>query len=106
MRRLPPRDTHTAAAGRRPPQVLVTDPAELEKIRDREADITRERVRRIIDAGARLACPFVPCCRFRGCICGAAPPQARAPRDPPARRRRVARLPVRLLRLRPPPRSP
>lgn len=34
------------------PQVLVTDPKELEQIRQRELDITRERIQRIIDAGA------------------------------------------------------
>lgn len=32
-------------------QVLVSDPAELEKIRERESDITRERIQKIIDAG-------------------------------------------------------
>jgi T-complex protein 1 subunit alpha len=35
-------------------QVLVTDPAELEKIRQRESDITRERIRKILDAGANV----------------------------------------------------
>ncbi|KAL4532137.1 hypothetical protein Ndes2437B_g02559 [Nannochloris sp. 'desiccata'] len=35
-------------------QVLVTDPTELEKIREREADITRERVQKILDAGANV----------------------------------------------------
>ena len=35
-------------------QVLVTDPAELEKIREREGDITRERVQKILDAGANV----------------------------------------------------
>ena len=34
------------------PQVLVTDPTELERIRQRELDITRERIQKIIDAGA------------------------------------------------------
>jgi T-complex protein 1 subunit alpha len=32
--------------------VLVTDPTELERIRQRELDITRERIQKIIDAGA------------------------------------------------------
>jgi T-complex protein 1 subunit alpha len=35
-------------------QVLVSDPKELERIRDREADITRERVQKILDAGANV----------------------------------------------------
>ena len=35
-----------------PHQVLVTDPKELELIRQRELDITRERIQKIIDAGA------------------------------------------------------
>lgn len=35
-------------------QVLVTNPAELEKIREREGDITRERVQKILDAGANV----------------------------------------------------
>eukprot|EP00096_Caligus_rogercresseyi_P016103 TRINITY_DN864_c0_g1_i1.p1 TRINITY_DN864_c0_g1~~TRINITY_DN864_c0_g1_i1.p1 ORF type:complete len:554 (+),score=252.40 TRINITY_DN864_c0_g1_i1:105-1766(+) len=35
-------------------QVLVTDPAELEAIRDREADITKERIAKIIEAGANV----------------------------------------------------
>lgn len=35
-------------------QVLVTDPAELEAIRKREADIAKERVQRILDAGANV----------------------------------------------------
>jgi hypothetical protein len=34
--------------------VLVTDPKELEQIRQRELDITRERIQRIIDAGANV----------------------------------------------------
>ena len=33
-------------------QVLVTDPKELEAIRQRESDITKERVQKILDAGA------------------------------------------------------
>ncbi|KAL6744779.1 chaperonin complex component [Haematococcus lacustris] len=35
-------------------QVLVNDPKELEKIREREFDITRDRIRMILDAGANL----------------------------------------------------
>lgn len=35
-------------------QVLVTDPKELEAIRAREADITKERIQRILDAGANV----------------------------------------------------
>ena len=35
-------------------QVLITDPTELEKIRQRESDITRERVQKILDTGANL----------------------------------------------------
>jgi len=35
-------------------QVLVTDPEELEKIRDREADITKERIQKILSAGANV----------------------------------------------------
>ena len=35
-------------------QVLVSDPRELEKIRDRESDITRERIQKILDAGANI----------------------------------------------------
>jgi T-complex protein 1 subunit alpha len=35
-------------------QVLVTDPAELEAIRKRESDIAKERVQRILDAGANV----------------------------------------------------
>ena len=35
-------------------QVLVTDPAELEKIRAREGNITRERIQKILDAGANV----------------------------------------------------
>jgi len=32
-------------------KVLVTDPKELEAIRQRESDITKERVQKILDAG-------------------------------------------------------
>ena len=35
-------------------QVLVTDPAELERIRQRESDITRERIQKILGAGANV----------------------------------------------------
>ena len=35
-------------------QVLVTDPKELEKIRERESDITRERIEKILAAGANV----------------------------------------------------
>lgn len=35
-------------------QVLVQDPEHLDKIRQREMDVTRERVRKIIDAGANV----------------------------------------------------
>ncbi|KDD74878.1 heat shock protein 60 Hsp60 [Helicosporidium sp. ATCC 50920] len=35
-------------------QILVTDPAELEKIRARELDVTRERIQAILKAGANV----------------------------------------------------
>eukprot|EP01025_Chloroclados_australasicus_P041408 TRINITY_DN4385_c0_g2_i1.p1 TRINITY_DN4385_c0_g2~~TRINITY_DN4385_c0_g2_i1.p1 ORF type:complete len:548 (+),score=97.98 TRINITY_DN4385_c0_g2_i1:73-1716(+) len=35
-------------------QVLVTDPKELEKIRDRESEITKERIQKILAAGANV----------------------------------------------------
>ena len=35
-------------------QVLVDDPKELEKIRDRESDITKERIQKVLDAGANV----------------------------------------------------
>jgi len=35
-------------------QVLVTNPEELESIRDRESDITKERIKKILDAGANV----------------------------------------------------
>jgi hypothetical protein len=35
-------------------QVLVSDPKELEAIRQRESDITKERIQRILDAGGCL----------------------------------------------------
>lgn len=36
------------------PQVLVSDPAELEKIRQRESDITKERIEKILASGANV----------------------------------------------------
>jgi len=35
-------------------QVLVSDPTQLEVIRDREADITKERIKKILDTGATV----------------------------------------------------
>ena len=35
-------------------QVLVTDPEKLDAIRDRESDITKERIQKILDAGANV----------------------------------------------------
>ena len=35
-------------------QVIVKDPAEIENIKKREMDITKERIRKIIDAGAKV----------------------------------------------------
>ena len=35
-------------------QVLVSDPAELEKIRQRESDIIKERIQKLLDAGANV----------------------------------------------------
>merc|ERR1719383_1647099 len=35
-------------------QVVVTDPKELEAIREREADITKERIMKVLDAGANV----------------------------------------------------
>ena len=35
-------------------QVLVSDPKELEKIREREFDITKERIQKILNAGANV----------------------------------------------------
>lgn len=35
-------------------QVLVTDPRELEKIRQREADMTKERIQKLLNAGANV----------------------------------------------------
>jgi len=35
-------------------QVLVSDPTQLEAIRDREADITKERIKKILDTGATV----------------------------------------------------
>lgn len=36
------------------PQVLVNDPKELEKIREREYDITKERIQKILASGANV----------------------------------------------------
>lgn len=48
--------THTQTTGMFPPlqQVLVSDPKELEKIRAKELDITRDRIKMIVDAGANV----------------------------------------------------
>lgn len=35
-------------------QVLIEDPKELEKIRDRESDITKERIQKVLAAGANV----------------------------------------------------
>lgn len=35
-------------------QIIVNDPNEVEKIREREADITKERIQKLIDAGANV----------------------------------------------------
>lgn len=35
-------------------QIVVTDPKELEKIREREQDITKERIQKMLDAGANV----------------------------------------------------
>lgn len=35
-------------------QIVVTDPKELEKIREREQDITKERIKKMLDAGANV----------------------------------------------------
>lgn len=35
-------------------QVLVSDPKELDKIREREFDITKERIEKILNAGANV----------------------------------------------------
>ena len=34
--------------------VVVTDPAELERIRERESDITKERIQKILGSGANV----------------------------------------------------
>lgn len=34
--------------------MLVNDPKELEKIREREYDITKERIQKILDSGANV----------------------------------------------------
>ncbi|KAK4379441.1 hypothetical protein RND71_001303 [Anisodus tanguticus] len=38
-------------------QVLVTDPRELERIRQREADMTKERIQKLLSAGANMHAP-------------------------------------------------
>merc|ERR1719383_1137272 len=43
-----------AAQGMPRVQVVVTDPKELEAIREREADITKERIMKVLDAGANV----------------------------------------------------
>ena len=40
--------------GPRGTQVLVTDPAELEKIRERESSLTKERINKILASGANV----------------------------------------------------
>ena len=35
-------------------QVLVTDPKELDAIRDRESDITKERIQKVLNSGANV----------------------------------------------------
>ncbi|QHN78875.1 T-complex protein 1 subunit alpha [Arachis hypogaea] len=35
-------------------QILVTDPREFEKIRQREADMTKERIEKLLKAGANV----------------------------------------------------
>jgi hypothetical protein len=42
-------------------QVLVTDPKELEAIRQRESDITKERIQKILDAGGLCGCHVMSC---------------------------------------------
>lgn len=50
----PPFDSSPLRPCRTALQVLVNDPKELEKIREREADITKERIQKILDAGANV----------------------------------------------------
>ncbi len=37
-----------------PPQVLVSDPTKLEQIRERETDITKERIQKVLASGANV----------------------------------------------------
>ena len=91
-----------------PNQVLVTDPRELEKIRERELDITRERIQKIIDAGAlprgwrRAGGAGGGAPR----IDGAGPAATPATRARRPRRARGRRPPTRAPTLRPPPLHP
>jgi hypothetical protein len=48
-------------------QVLVTDPKELEAIRQRESDITKERIQKILNAGGQRACSLVGFLRVLWC---------------------------------------
>ena len=50
-------------------QVLVTDPKELEAIRQREQDITKERIQKLLDAGGWVAGWLVAGCKVQlgGC---------------------------------------
>jgi T-complex protein 1 subunit alpha len=36
------------------PQVLITDPKELEAVQQREADITKEKIEKLLKAGANV----------------------------------------------------
>ena len=45
---------HECAHWPRYMQVLVSDPKELDKIREREFDITKERIEKILGAGANV----------------------------------------------------
>ena len=77
--------------------MLVTDPKELDKIREREFDITKERIEKILGAGANvflttkgiddmslkyfgeagaIACRRVPKADLRFCAACRIPPQA------------------------------
>jgi chaperonin GroEL (HSP60 family) len=48
------------------PQVLVTNPKELEAIRQREADITKEKIAKILAAGANVILTTKVC--WRACV--------------------------------------
>ena len=45
---------HKNGASRQRKQVVVSDPIEIERIQKREADITKERITKILDAGANV----------------------------------------------------